>query len=94
MLRGRDARAADRGCGMAWVGGHRGPRTPWCRGMMEGEGWRGPGSRGARWVMLRDETPRGFIEQRRRREERRRGNWQNRGRMLLRKREARMLTLL
>lgn len=30
-------------------------------------------SRGARWVMLRDETPRGFIEQRREKKERTEG---------------------
>lgn len=73
MLRGRDARAANGGHGMAWMGGHRG-RTSRCRGMVEGE-WRRKLSRGARWVMLRDEMPRGFIEQRRgekRRERKRR----------------------
>lgn len=70
MLRGRDARAANGGCGMAWMGGYRG-RASWCRGMTGGEEWwREIGSRGARWVMLRDEMPHGFIEQRRGEEER------------------------
>lgn len=74
MLRGRDARAANGGRGMAWMGGYRG-RASWCRGMTGGEEWwRETGSRGARWVMLRDEMPRGFIEQRRREEERGRGS--------------------
>lgn len=63
MLRGRDARAADGGRGMAWVGGHRG-RARRCKGMTGKRGWRETGSRGAPWVMLRDETPRGVIEQR------------------------------
>lgn len=74
MLRGRDARAANGGRGMAWMGGHRG-QTSRCREMMGGREWkRETGSRGARWVMLRDEMPRGFIGQRRREEERRRGS--------------------
>lgn len=34
MLRGRDARAANGGRGMAWMGGYR-RRTSWCRGMTE-----------------------------------------------------------
>lgn len=72
MLRSRDARAASGGCGMVWIGRerrkgeHRG-----VGGLMGRKGRREPGSRGARWVMLRDETPRGFIEQRRKKEERR-----------------------
>lgn len=73
MLRGRDARAADGGRGMAWVGGHRG-RARRCKGTTGKRGWRETGSRGAPWVMLRDETPRGVIEQRRREKERRGGS--------------------
>lgn len=74
MLRGRDARAANGGRGMAWMGGYRG-RTSSRRGMTGGEEWkRETGSREARWVMLRDEMPRGFIEQRRREEEGGRGS--------------------
>lgn len=50
----------------------QGANVAGCRGMMgEGEWRRETGSRGARWVMLRDEMPRGFIEQRRREEKRR-----------------------
>lgn len=60
--------------GWAGIGGERRGAEGW--GV---RGWRETGSRGVPWVMLRDETPRGFIEQRRREEERRRGSWRNGG---------------
>lgn len=71
MLRGRAMQELPTEAA-GWLGwGGNGERTSWCRGMMGRGRWREAESRGARWVMLRDETPRGFIEQRRKKDEKR-----------------------